>query len=114
MWLEEPRDLPGVAGHLKCYPVLGVEAAGEELDLLRRSLDPPRGADLAFLCDCHLAELEVVAARRADRALRKIRLRWRATSGRPSCGVLRAGYTFHLWKLACGRTFLTSTAGRWS
>jgi len=32
---------------------------GEELDLIRRGLDPPRGADLAFLSDRHLAEVDV-------------------------------------------------------
>jgi hypothetical protein len=57
--LDQPRDLPGVAGHLERHVVVGPEAAGEQLDLLRLRLDPPPGADLAFLRDRHLAELEM-------------------------------------------------------
>jgi hypothetical protein len=57
--LDQPRDLPSVAGHLKRNPILRIEASGEGLDPLRLGLDPPRRADLAALRDRHLAELEV-------------------------------------------------------
>jgi len=39
--LDQPRDLPGVAGHLKRHFVVGAEASREQLDLLRLGLDPP-------------------------------------------------------------------------
>jgi hypothetical protein len=56
--LDHPLDLPGVAGHLERHPVLRSQALGE-LDLLRLRLDSPSGANLPFLPDRHLAELEV-------------------------------------------------------
>jgi hypothetical protein len=57
--LDHPRDLPGVAGHLERHSVVGREAAGEELNLLRLGFDPPSRADLALLRDRHPTELEV-------------------------------------------------------
>ena len=59
VWLDQPLDLPGVAGDLERHPVLLAEAPGEELDLLRPGRDPSRRAELSSVGDRHLAELEV-------------------------------------------------------
>ena len=57
--LDDSLDLPGVPGDLEGDPVLLAEALGKELELFGLRRDPPRGADLAFLRDRHLAELEM-------------------------------------------------------
>src|SRR5215211_618539 len=57
--LDDSLDLPGVPGDLERDPVLLAEALGKELELFGLRRDPPRGADLAFLRDRHLAKLEM-------------------------------------------------------
>ena len=55
--LDDPRDLPRVAGHLQRHPIARAEALREQLQRLRRRLDPARRADLAGLDDRDLAEV---------------------------------------------------------
>ena len=57
--LDQALELPGVADHLERHPIVLPQALSEELDLIRPGLDPARRADPSFLCDRHLAELEV-------------------------------------------------------
>ena len=57
--LEDPRDLPRVAGHLEHHPIARAQALREQLQRLRRRLDPARRTDLARLHDRDLAEVAV-------------------------------------------------------
>jgi hypothetical protein len=57
--LEDPRDLPRVAGHLERHPIACAEALREQLQRRRRGLDPARRTDLARLHDRDLAEVAV-------------------------------------------------------
>jgi hypothetical protein len=55
--LEDPGDLPSTAGHLQRHPILGPEASGEQLEHVRRRLDPPRRPHRPRLADRDLAEI---------------------------------------------------------
>ena len=57
--LQDPRDLPRVAGHLEHHPIACAEALREQLERRRRRLDPARRTDLARLGDRDLAEIAV-------------------------------------------------------
>jgi hypothetical protein len=57
--LEDPRDLPRVAGHLKRHPIIRAQALREQLEPLRRRLDPTRRTHSTVLRDRDLAEIEV-------------------------------------------------------
>ena len=57
--LEDPRDLPRVAGHLQHHPIARAEALRKQLQRRRRRLDPARRTDLARLDDRDLAEVAV-------------------------------------------------------
>jgi hypothetical protein len=55
--LENPGDLPRPAGHLQPHPILAPEAAGEQLEHVRRGLDPPRRPHPPGLTDRDLTEI---------------------------------------------------------
>ena len=55
--LEDPRDLPRVTGHLERHLVIGCEALGEQLQVLRRARDTPPLAATAAIEDRDLAEV---------------------------------------------------------
>jgi hypothetical protein len=57
--LDDAGDLPCVAGHLKRHPIVGPQAASEQLERRRGRLDPPRGGDLTALYERDLAEVAV-------------------------------------------------------
>jgi hypothetical protein len=59
MRLDDPRDLPRIASHLKSDAISRAQAPGEQLERRRRGLDPPRRTHLARLDDRHLAEIAV-------------------------------------------------------
>ena len=59
MPLEDLRDLPRAAGYLERHPIPWVKACGEQLQALRRRVDPTRGAHLAVLRDRDLTEIAV-------------------------------------------------------
>jgi hypothetical protein len=59
MRLEDPRDLPGVAGHLQRDTVAGRQAPGEQLKVLARAGHPAAGAPAARIDDRDLAEIAV-------------------------------------------------------
>jgi hypothetical protein len=55
--LDDPGDLPGVAGHLERHPIVRAQALREQLEPLRRRLDPPRRAHHPRLADRDLTEI---------------------------------------------------------
>jgi hypothetical protein len=57
--LQNPRDLPRVAGHLEHHPIARAEALREQLERRRRRLDPARRTELARLGNRDLAEIPV-------------------------------------------------------
>jgi hypothetical protein len=57
MGLDDPRDLPRIAGDLQRDPVAPVQALPEQLQRLGPGLDPTRGPQATFRDDRHLAEV---------------------------------------------------------
>jgi len=57
--LDQPRDLPRVARHLKRHPIIRGKAPREQLDLLWLGLDPTGRAKLTILDDRDLAEIQM-------------------------------------------------------
>jgi hypothetical protein len=80
--LDDPRDLPRIAGHLKRDPVTRIEALREELERLRARRDPPARTQPAVGDDRHLAEVAVDIQRyRSLLSLRTVDRRRRRTGG---------------------------------
>ena len=83
VWLDDPRDLPRVAGDLQHHPVIGGQALREQLQHIGLGRDPARRAHLAFLGDRDLAEVTVYV--QPDRSHHRS-LRRPSPTTRENCG----------------------------
>ena len=79
--LQDPRDLPRVAGHLKHHPIACAETLREQLERRRRRLDPARRTDLARLDDRDLAEIAVDVQPNAPHPLSFLAVDQKGTGG---------------------------------
>ena len=79
--LQDPRDLPRVAGHLEHHPIACAEALREQLERRRRRLDPPRRTHLARLDDRDLAEIAVDVQPNAPHPLSFLAVDQKGTGG---------------------------------
>jgi hypothetical protein len=79
--LEDPRDLPRVAGHLKHHLIACAETLREQLERRRRRLDPARRTDFARLDDRDLTEIAVDVQPNAPHPLSFLAVDQKGTGG---------------------------------